>query len=125
MAWVEDPFGKVLMIRQKRGRGLWSLPGGKVRAREALSTALVRELLEETGHRAVRTAPCAFYDRFKKGTLTVLFDVTLREAKTAPIQADEIAEIAFRATPPKNATPSLQYFWAQKRPAATSGKAKA
>lgn len=125
MAWVEDPFGKVLMIRQKRGRGLWSLPGGKVRAREALPTALVRELLEETGYRAARSVPTAFYDRFKKGTLTVLFDVTLRENKTAPIQAHEIAEIAFRAAPPKNATPSLLYFWAQKRPAPTSGKAKA
>jgi 8-oxo-dGTP diphosphatase len=42
---------RVLLV--KRGRpprvGTWSLPGGKVEGKEALETAIVREVLEETG----------------------------------------------------------------------------
>ena len=33
MAWIEDPFGKVLLVKQKRGKRLWSFPGGKVKPR--------------------------------------------------------------------------------------------
>lgn len=125
MAWVEDAFGNVLMIRQKRGRGLWSLPGGKVRARESLAGALSREILEETGLRTLSAQPVEYYDRHKKANLTVLFRVTLRQAKARPIRDKEIAEVGFRSDLPKTATPSLAFFWKRLRTGMQNPPAKA
>jgi 8-oxo-dGTP diphosphatase len=48
-AVIFDASGKVLLVRQgQKGRG-WELPGGKVKKREALPDAVVREVKEETG----------------------------------------------------------------------------
>jgi 8-oxo-dGTP diphosphatase len=46
---VQD--GKVLLVRRGRdpGRGLWAVPGGKVRRGEPMRDAARREILEETG----------------------------------------------------------------------------
>ena len=43
--------GTLLMVRRGKepGRGLWSLPGGKVETGEYLAEALRREVVEETG----------------------------------------------------------------------------
>ncbi len=43
--------GRLLMVRRGGGpaAGRWSVPGGRVEAREALSAALIREVHEETG----------------------------------------------------------------------------
>ena len=43
--------GSLLLVRRGRdpGRGLWSLPGGRVEAGESLSEAVRREVKEETG----------------------------------------------------------------------------
>jgi 8-oxo-dGTP pyrophosphatase MutT (NUDIX family) len=48
-AVIFDPAGRVLLVRQGRDRGDWELPGGKVKKRESLPEAIVREILEETG----------------------------------------------------------------------------
>lgn len=42
--------GKVLLVRRARapGKGLWSLPGGRVEFGEDLQAALRREVMEET-----------------------------------------------------------------------------
>lgn len=46
-----DGAGRLLMIRRghEPGRGLWSLPGGRVENGETDRDAVVRELREETG----------------------------------------------------------------------------
>ena len=115
MGWIEDAFGKVLMVKQRRGRKLWSLPGGKVRATEQLAAAVVREIYEETGFKVRSAAACDYYDRHKKTNLTVLFRILLKEGQTASVDSTEIESIAFRASPPKNSTPSLLYFWGRLR----------
>lgn len=67
-ALVYDHRGRLLLIQrgQEPGRGLWSLPGGRVEPGETDQEALVREVAEETGlrvrprrlvGRVVRAAP--------------------------------------------------------------------
>jgi ADP-ribose pyrophosphatase YjhB (NUDIX family) len=48
---VHDPAGRLLLIKRANepGRGLWSLPGGRVERDETDNKAVSRELLEETG----------------------------------------------------------------------------
>jgi len=50
---VHDDAGRLLVIQRGRepARGLWSLPGGRVRAGESFREAVTREVLEETGLR--------------------------------------------------------------------------
>ena len=49
MAWIENQFGDVLLLKQVRGNRFWTLPGGKVRPREPIEEALRREVEEEIG----------------------------------------------------------------------------
>jgi 8-oxo-dGTP diphosphatase len=48
---VYDDEGRLLLIRRRNepGRGLWSVPGGRVEQGEDDAAALVREMREETG----------------------------------------------------------------------------
>lgn len=50
-ALVHDDVGRLLLVRRKNppAAGLWSVPGGRVEAGEDDSTALAREVAEETG----------------------------------------------------------------------------
>jgi ADP-ribose pyrophosphatase YjhB (NUDIX family) len=48
---VYDDAGRLLLVRRANepGRGLWSVPGGRVEPGEDDHTALAREMHEETG----------------------------------------------------------------------------
>ncbi|WP_297541653.1 NUDIX domain-containing protein [Amycolatopsis sp.] len=48
---VYDDHGSLLLIKRRNdpGRGLWSVPGGRVEPGETDAEAVVRELAEETG----------------------------------------------------------------------------
>ena len=50
-ALAYDADGRLLLVRRANepGRGLWSLPGGRVEPGEDDAAALVREMAEETG----------------------------------------------------------------------------
>jgi ADP-ribose pyrophosphatase YjhB (NUDIX family) len=50
-AVVHDAAGRLLLIRRGHdpGRGLWSLPGGRVEPGESAAQAVEREVREETG----------------------------------------------------------------------------
>ena len=50
-AVIADSSGRLLLIRRANepGRGLWSLPGGRVEPGESDEQAVVREVAEETG----------------------------------------------------------------------------
>jgi 8-oxo-dGTP diphosphatase len=59
-AIVRDSGGRLLLIQRghEPGRGLWSLPGGRVEPGETDEQALIREVAEETGL-AVAAGPLA------------------------------------------------------------------
>lgn len=64
-AVVHDADGRLLLVRRGTdpGRGLWSVPGGRVEPGESPEDAVVRELLEETGLRIVPVGLAGVVDR--------------------------------------------------------------
>jgi ADP-ribose pyrophosphatase YjhB (NUDIX family) len=113
MAWAQDSQSRVLMVRQTAGQKLWTLPGGKVRPRESLHKALLRELFEETGLRAEADAWIDIMDRPDRGTIMILYSVRILDEP--PVVEDrlseEISQVRYSVILPKNASPSATYFW--------------
>lgn len=115
MAWIEDQFGNILLLKQVAGAKLWTLPGGKVRRRESLTEALARELREETGLRMRSCKLIHFFDRSEKSNITFLFRVTIKGKDIVYPREKEIETALYTDVLPKQATPSLNFFWAYLR----------
>jgi 8-oxo-dGTP diphosphatase len=75
-AVVRDRQGRLLLIRRgtEPGRGLWSVPGGRVEAGEDASSAAAREVLEETGVRVVVGDPVGVVERPGPGGVTYVIE---------------------------------------------------
>lgn len=115
LAWIEDAYGNVLLVRQVAGRRLWSLPGGKVRGLEPIKAALRREVREEIGLTVVSARVTDLFDRPAKGGLAVLFRTILRRGKLK-LGDQEIQAAQFVNRLPAKSTPSVRYFWSRHRP---------
>src|SRR4051794_28870785 len=65
-----DPDGRLLLVQRANdpGRGLWSLPGGRVEPGEDDAAALVREMAEETG---LTVVPGALVGRVRRGAYDI------------------------------------------------------
>jgi 8-oxo-dGTP pyrophosphatase MutT (NUDIX family) len=115
LAWIQDAYGNVLLIQQKAGKQLWSLPGGKVRSAEALKQALRREIKEEIGLTVVSAKVIDLFDRPLRSGLAVLFQTKLRKG-SLKLGTNEIKNAAFASKLPVKSTPSVRYFWARQFP---------
>src|ERR1700730_18373363 len=116
MSWIENDQGAILLVRQALGRRLWTLPGGKVKRSESLKSALKREVREETGLAVSALRYQQMYDRPKRGTITVLFRVSVkRDSAHLLFPTQEIADLGFFENLPTNATPSAKFFWKSER----------
>jgi len=65
-----DGAGRLLLVQRANepGRGLWSVPGGRVEPGEDDAAALVREMLEETG---LQVTPDALVGRVRRGRFVI------------------------------------------------------
>ena len=98
-AVVLDPGGRLLLIRRgnEPGRGLWSVPGGRVEAGESVAAAVEREVREETGL-AVRAG--AEVGRVRVPGRGVVYDVvdlacTLLDPGATPVAGDDADAVTF------------------------------
>jgi 8-oxo-dGTP diphosphatase len=68
-AVVRDDQGRLLLVQRANepGRGLWSIPGGRVEPGESAQDAVVREVAEETGLAVVVTGLAGVVERAAPG----------------------------------------------------------
>ncbi|HVQ19806.1 MAG TPA: NUDIX hydrolase [Terrimicrobiaceae bacterium] len=116
MAWIENEFGDVLLLKQTRGNKLWTLPGGKVRQRESLKEALRREVEEEIGLQIQSVSLAGLFDRPQKAAITFLYAARIRGHRDAIVpKRTEIETVKFSSALPGDATPSLRFFWKRRQ----------
>jgi ADP-ribose pyrophosphatase YjhB (NUDIX family) len=122
MAWIENEFGDILLLKQVRGNKSWTLPGGKVRSRETIEDALRREVDEELGLKIQPVALLDLFDRPEKAVITFLYAARIKghHGVTSP-KRSEVAAAKFGSSLPKDASPSLRFFWKRRREG-TAGK---
>jgi 8-oxo-dGTP diphosphatase len=99
-ALVHDDDGRLLVVRRGRepGRGLWSVPGGRVEPGESDGVAVEREVLEETGLHVTVGEPVGSV-RIPAGG-GVVYDVTdyrctLADPEQSPSAGDDADDVLF------------------------------
>lgn len=110
MAWIEDAFGGVVLVKQAKGSRRWTLPGGKVKTGEALINALRREVREEIGMQIATAAPLDLLDRPRSASVTILYRVLLKPG-VMKARPREIEKIGIRRRLPKDTSETAAYFW--------------
>lgn len=93
-AVVRDEQHRLLLVRRgtEPGRGLWSVPGGRVEDGETLAEAAAREVLEETGLRVVIGDSVGSVERAGPGGVTYViedFEAVPAPGQPAPSAGDD------------------------------------
>jgi 8-oxo-dGTP diphosphatase len=98
-AVVLDAQGRLLLVRRRNapGRGLWSVPGGRVEPGETLPAAVVREVREET---ALEVQVGAQVGRVTIPGDGVVYEVadfvcTLADPSAVPVPGDDADAVTF------------------------------
>jgi len=98
-AVVLDDAGRLLLVRRRNapGRGLWSVPGGRVEPGESLAEAVEREVHEETGLVVRAGEPVGRITIPGNGVVYDVVDLvcTLSGAPTEPVPGDDADAVTF------------------------------
>ena len=98
-ALVHDDDARLLVVRRGRepGRGLWSVPGGRVEPGESDAAAVEREVLEETGLHV--TVGIRVGTVLRDGTGGDVYDIRDYACSvavpTSPVAGDDADEVRF------------------------------
>lgn len=92
---------KIVVVKSLLGNGKWGLPGGGIHRSESATTALLREVEEETGLRLIRTNVNLRGQRiYKQDGLSFaysLYETKISGAKKLRRQKYELVEVAWVA----------------------------
>ena len=94
---------RVLLVKRAASpaKGLWSIPGGKLRRGETLAEAVERELHEETGLKVRARELVAVYERLPRpdegecGRHFVVLDFLCQACRGTPRAGDDAAEVGW------------------------------
>jgi 8-oxo-dGTP diphosphatase len=111
---------RLLLVRRGRdpGRGLWSVPGGRVEAGESLAQAVERELVEETGVAGTCGRLLGVAERRDGDHHFVILDYLVEVAEAVPpvpgTDADEAAWVPLAEVRGAALVPGLAEFLAER-----------
>lgn len=105
-AVIRDDSGRLLLVRRGRdpGRGLWSLPGGRIESGESVAQAVVREVLEETGLHVTAGPLVGRVERPGPGNVTYVIDDLACTVVGGQLRPGDDADDARFAAPDELAT---------------------
>ncbi len=114
-ALVHDDDGRLLVVRRGRdpGRGLWSVPGGRVEPGETDAVAVEREVLEETGlHVTVGMRVGTVLRDGPDGDVYDIRDYACSVAvPTTPVAGDDADEVRFASRTELAALDLVDQLW--------------
>lgn len=97
-AVIRDEEDRVLLVKQKRSRRAWTLPGGKVDDGERVLDGLRRELMEETGLEVNPRQLVAVISREESQYLILVFQCNIvKRHRIRFSDHEEIEKMAFFA----------------------------
>jgi ADP-ribose pyrophosphatase YjhB (NUDIX family) len=96
-ALIRNSKGEVLLVKQRVGNQFWTLPGGKVGAKEKVVAALKREVKEETGLTIQLGGLVAVVNREVRRTVALIFEAKTVRGKIRDFTGDREIKAAVYA----------------------------